>query len=56
MKSLKNKYHRDGTVTFWDVYSQTWTRKTAAQISDETLATMTEAERARIERHAAKHA
>jgi len=56
MNNLKNKYHRNGDVTYWNVYSQMWRRTPAAKISDENLATMTDAERARIERHAQRHA
>lgn len=47
-------YHRDGTVTVWDVYRQGWRRLRADRISDSLLATLTERERARIERMAAK--
>jgi len=48
--------HRDGTVTYWDVYRQTWVRTYADLMSDETLATLTAAERTRVARHAARHA
>ncbi len=46
-----NTYHRDGTVTYWDVYRQAWTRVAAEKISDESLATMGQPARDRIERH-----
>ena len=46
--TLKNRYHRDGTVTFWNVYTQTWERCAARCIYPQILATMTAAERARI--------
>ena len=46
--------HRDGTVTYWSVYRQAWTRIDADRMSDETLATLTAAERARVARHAAR--
>jgi hypothetical protein len=45
-----NVYHRDGTVTYWDVYSQSWARVRADRISDRTLSTMSDEERARIHR------
>lgn len=45
-----NTYHRDGTVSYWDVYRQLWVREPAAAISDEVLASMSDTERARIER------
>ena len=47
-----NRYHRDGTVTYWSVYEQQWRRAEASVISAETLATMTASERDRIARHA----
>ena len=46
----RNTYHRDGTVTYWSVYEQIWRRLPAAEISDQTLATMSASERRRIER------
>ena len=42
-------YHRDKTVTIWDVYSQHWVR--TARPSDRILATCSEPERQRIIRH-----
>jgi len=51
----KNKYHRDGTVTYWDVYQQRWMRLHAMLIKDRILATMNDAMRERIARHAEKH-
>jgi hypothetical protein len=44
----KTTYHRDGTVTLWDVYTQSWLRIVAGEISDRTLATLNDQERARI--------
>ena len=44
--SLKNKYHRDGSVTFFDVYAQRWIRTRRPCAAD--LATMNEAERVRV--------
>ena len=52
--SLKNTYHRDGTVTFWSVYQQVWTRCEASNIDRAELAAMNDSERARIARMAAK--
>ncbi|HRZ55995.1 MAG TPA: hypothetical protein P5525_11125 [Candidatus Paceibacterota bacterium] len=48
MSSYKTTYHRDGTVTVWDVYSQTWRRIAADQVSDQILASLNETERRRI--------
>jgi len=44
----KTTYHRDGTVTVWDVYSQQWCRIDADQVSDQILASLDETERRRI--------
>lgn len=52
--AFATKYHRDATVTVWDVYRQGWVRTSAP--SDRVLASLTEAERARIARHVAKAA
>ena len=41
-------YHRDGTVSLWDVYEQQWRRLPAVDISDRTMATLSLAERRRI--------
>ena len=49
-----NTYHRDGTVSYWDVYRQTWDRWPAAAIDDDVLATMTDTERKRIARMASR--
>ena len=45
---MKTKYHRNGEVTFWDVYDQVWRRVAADRIDDAALASLTEAERRRI--------
>lgn len=47
-----NTYHRDGTVSHWDVYDQQWRRAEAQFIGDQVLATMTQTERTRIANHA----
>jgi nitrate reductase alpha subunit len=46
---LANTYHRDGTVSYWDIYCQQWRRDDDP--SDEALASMTDAERARMISH-----
>jgi hypothetical protein len=48
---LDTTYHRDGSVTLWDVYSQQWVRTDAP--SDEVYASLSASERARIMRHIA---
>ena len=50
------RYHRNGDVTYWDVYTQSWERRPAHAIQDNILATMTDRERTRIARLAAKSA
>ena len=50
----KTTYHRDGTVTMWDVYSQSWLRRIEpGQIAAEVLASLMPEERARVMRHGA---
>ena len=48
MSSYKTTYHRDGTVTVWNVYTQQWERIAADQVSDQILASLNETERRRI--------
>lgn len=48
----RTTYHRDGTVTIWDCYSQTWLRR-ARHLGDALLSTLTPDERARVIRHTA---
>lgn len=43
--------HRDGTVTIWCVYTQSWSRGAP---SDRDLAAMDAKTRARVERHVAR--
>ena len=50
-KPFRTTYHRDATVTVWDVYAQRWTR--TGSPSDAVLASMSSDERARVERHCA---
>ena len=45
---MTTTFHRDGTITLWHVYRQQWVRLAAAAISDETLATLSHRERARV--------
>jgi hypothetical protein len=47
------KFHRDGTVTIWNVYRQGWVRYAAAEVPDRIQATLDDAQRARIARMAA---
>lgn len=48
-RSGKTTYHRDGTVTLWDVYRQQWIR--TGQPRDEVLASLGHEERERVIRH-----
>lgn len=34
MSNYRTTYHRDGTVTVWDVYQQQWRRMNASNRSD----------------------
>ena len=47
---MKTTYHKNNTITFFSVYSQTWIRRTS-RISDEELAARPLSERLRICRH-----
>lgn len=40
--------HRDGTVSFWNVYSSVWERKPCASVTDAELAALTASDRAAI--------
>ena len=53
---FRTKFHRDDTITVWDVYSQSWTRLDASQVPDEILASLSAGERRRIARMVAKEA
>jgi hypothetical protein len=49
MSEPKTRYHRDGTVTLWDVYTQQWVR--TSRPSDRQLAALPSEERERTIRH-----
>lgn len=50
---FRTTFHRDGTVTYWNVYQQRWQRQRASSISDSDLSTMSAKDRARTLRMAA---
>ena len=54
----RTKYHRDGTITVWSVYTQRWGRLSAAvAVRDHSLmASLSSRERSRIERLAKNQA
>lgn len=56
-KTTKSAYattfHRDGSVTLWNVYTQGWQRRAASSVSDEVLASLPANERRRIAKMAA---
>jgi hypothetical protein len=49
--SYRNKYHRDGSVTVWNVYTQSWVTDTARGWLENAkiMSTLSRNERARIE-------
>lgn len=47
--TIKTTYHRDATVTIWDVYTQQWRR--TGRPPDAVLASLSEPERTRVMRH-----
>ena len=48
-KPYQTKYHRDSSVTIWNVYSQQWQR--TSYPSDNVLASLSDKERERVIRH-----
>lgn len=46
--SIKPKFHRDSSVTYWSVYDQAWRRSWS--VPDRELAAMPEAERRKIQK------
>jgi hypothetical protein len=48
----RTTYHRDRTVTVWDVYQQQWRRLDAADALRQLGPTLTADERERMARHA----
>jgi len=52
--AYKTTYHRDGTVTLWNVYAGSWQRLSAGSVSDAVMATLTDTERKRIAKMAAR--
>jgi ribosomal protein L37AE/L43A len=51
MNAYRTRYHRDGTVTVWNVVQQQWLRVQALEVPDAVCATLSREERDRIERH-----
>lgn len=49
MNCYRTTYHRDGTVTVWNCYAQSWMR--AGAFSAYLLATLSPQERGRVLRH-----
>ena len=50
-KTTKTTYHRDGSVTLWDVYRQQWMRYSA--VPDSVLASLCASERWKVMAHTA---
>ena len=50
-----NRYHRDGTVTYWSVYHQQWIRR-ARTVPARELAAMCDDEREKVQRHTTRAA
>ena len=51
---MNTVFHRDGTVTFWNVFTQTWSRFNVEDVSDRILSSLSEKERKRIIKLASK--
>ena len=54
MSTYKTKFHRDGTITLWNIFAQAWQRLQADLIADSVLATLSDSERARIAKIASR--
>jgi hypothetical protein len=52
MTSTRSILHRDGTVTVWSVYTQTWHRH-VAHVGDADQAALSAEERGRVQAHLA---
>ena len=52
MAPTKTTYHRDHTVTVWDIYTQSYIRTSTP--SAQLLASLSETERRRVQRHVAR--
>ena len=50
--NTKTKFHRHGTVTIWDVYTQSWRR--TRDVSDRVLASLSADEKERVQLHILK--
>lgn len=50
MSATKPTMHRDGTITYWSVYEQSWCYR-AEMVPDCELAAMSDADRTRALRH-----
>ena len=46
--AYKSKFHRDNTVSLWDIYQQRWTRVRASRVPAEILSSLSPEERKRI--------
>lgn len=49
---MRSTLHRDGTVSYWDIYLSQWDRRSADEIPDHVLASMGSVERDRVLRAA----
>lgn len=45
---MQSTYHKDGSVSFFNILTQQWEREMKSRIGDEILATMSDEERQRI--------
>ena len=51
---MKTRYHRNGTVTLWNILTQSWETYAADRVPASVLATLSEGERERIAKLASK--
>ena len=48
--TYKTTYHRDGTATYWSVYTESWVRR-ADSLADREYAAMSATTRVRVMKH-----
>jgi len=47
-KNGKCTFHRDGTISYWDIYCQKWARIEIMSVESSIMASLTAAERRRV--------
>lgn len=53
-RGYQSTFHKDGSVSYWDIFCQRWSRQQAERISNNVLASMSAGEREIVTRMAAQ--